>query len=150
VNIAIPRVSGGALVGTTLSGTGGSWNPAGASYSYQWQRDDGSGFANISGATRTAYKLATADKDAKIRLRVLAKNADGAATAYSASVGPVASPAASASLGAGASSSLRGSSGTVLASARVSGPSAGAASVRTARTKTLTVRVRRASHARGK
>lgn len=150
VNITIPRVTGGALVGTTLSGSGGSWSPPGTSYAYQWQRDDGSGFANISGATRTAYKLATADKDAKVRLRVLAKNADGSATAYSAQVGPVASPAASASLGAGSSSALRGSSGTVLASARVSGPSAGAASVRASRTKTLTVKVRRGAKARGK
>jgi hypothetical protein len=163
VNIAIPRVSGGALVGTTLSGNGGSWSPAGTSYAYQWQRDDGSGFTNISGATRTAYKLVTADKDAKLRLRVLATNVDGAVSAYSNPVGPVVAPAASASLGAGSSSALRGSSGTVLASARVSGASAGAAtasvsgasagaaSARAASARrTLTVRVRRAAKAHGK
>jgi hypothetical protein len=153
VNVAIPRVSGGTLVGTTLLGIGGSWNPAGTSYAYQWQRDDGSGFTNISGATRTAYKQATADKDAKLRLRVLATNVDGTLYAYSNPVGPVLAPAASASLGVGGSSSLRGSSGALLASARVSGPSAGASSVRTLAASTrgkLTVKVRRAAKARGK
>src|SRR4051812_24592634 len=175
-NIVIPRVTGGALVGTTLAGTGGSWSPAGTSYAYQWQRDSGSGFTNISGATRTAYKLVTADKDAKLRLRVLATNVDGTLYAYSNPVGPVAAPAASASLSAGGSSSLRGSSGTVLASAHVSGASAGASAFAAAgghsasagaspfaaaagvnggalaassRGK-LTVKVRRAAKARGK
>ena len=153
VNIAIPRVSGGTLVGTTLLGTGGSWNPAGTSYAYQWQRDDGSGFTNISGATRTAYRQVSADKDAKLRLRVLATNLDGTLYAYSNPVGPVLAPAASASLSVGGSSSLRGSSGALLASARVSGPSAGAASVRTLAASVrgrLTVKVRRAAKARGK
>jgi hypothetical protein len=172
VNVALPRLTGGALVGTTLAGTAGSWSPAGTSYSYQWQRDAGSGFTNISGATRTAYKLATADKDAKVRLRVFATNPDGTAYAYSAEAGPVAAPAASLSLSAGGSSSLRGSSGALLASARVSGPSAGASNFRalpasafaagaggdtTARValaasagRTLTVKVRRAAKARGK
>jgi hypothetical protein len=161
VNIVIPRVTGGALVGTTLAGTGGSWSPAGSSYAYQWQRDSGSGFTNISGATRTAYKLATADKDAKLRLRVLATNVDGTLYAYSNPVGPVMAPAASASLSAGGSSSLRGSSGTVLASAHVSGASAGASAFAAAagvdgvalaassRGK-LTVKVRRSAKARGK
>ncbi len=153
VNVAIPRVTGGALVGTTLAGNGGNWSPAGTSYAYQWQRDAGSGFTNISGATRTAYRLATADKDAKLRLRVLATNPDGAVYAYSAEVGPVRAPAASASLSAGSSSSLRGSSGAVLASASVSGPSADASSFRAfaaSAGRTLTVKVRRAAKARGK
>jgi hypothetical protein len=152
-NVAIPRVTGGALVGTTLAGTAGSWSPAGTSYSYQWQRDAGSGFTSITGATRTSYKLATADKDAKVRLRVFATNPDGTAYAYSAEAGPVAAPAASLSLSAGGSSSLRGSSGALLASARVSGPSAGASSFRAlsaSTTRTLTVKVRRAAKARGK
>jgi hypothetical protein len=149
VNIAIPRVSGGALVGATLSGNGGSWNPAGTSYAYQWQRDSGSGFANISGATRTAYKLASADKDAKLRLRVLATNADGSSYAFSSLAGPVLAPVASASLGAGSSSALRTSSGAAVASARVSGASASVARVG-ARSRRLTVKVRRAASARGK
>jgi hypothetical protein len=153
VNVALPRVTGGALVGTTLLGTGGNWSPAGTSYAYQWQRDDGSGFTNISGATRTAYRLATADKDAKLRLRVLATNTDGADYAYSVQVGPILAPAASASLSAGGTSSLRTSSGALLASVRVSGATAGAARVRAfaaASGRTLTVKVRRAAKARGK
>src|SRR3954469_22067648 len=153
VNIALPRVSGVTLVGTTLLGTGGSWSPAGTSYAYQWQRDNGSGFTNISGATRTAYKQAAADKDAKLRLRVLATNTDGTLYAYSNPVGPVLAPAASASLSAGSASSLRALSGALLASARVSGPSAGASAfhaLAASSHRTLTVKVRRAAKARGK
>jgi len=149
MSVTMPRVSGGALVGTTLAGNGGSWSPAGTSYSYQWQRDDGSGFANIAGATRTAYRLVSADKDAKLRLRVLATNADGWLYAFSNIVGPVLVPVASASLRAGASSALRTSSGTTVASARVSGASASAARV-SASSRRLTVKVRRAAGARGR
>src|SRR3954470_1875945 len=152
-NVAIPRVSGGTLVGTTMLGTGGSWSPAGTSYAYQWQRDDGSGFRNISGATRTAYKQTAADTDAKLRLRVLATNSDGTLYAHSNPVGPVLAPAASASLSAGSASSLRGSSGALLASVRVSGPSAGASAFRAlaaSSRRRLTVKVRRAAKARGK
>jgi hypothetical protein len=150
-NTILPRVSGGTLIGATLAGTTGNWSPAGASYVYQWQRDDGSGsgFADVAGATRSTLKLANADKDARLRLQVLATNADGALKAWSAAVGPIRAPAASATLQAGASSSLRGPSGAVIASATVSGGVARAAAARAADAP-LTVKVRRSAKARGR
>ncbi len=151
VNVSIPRVGGGVLVGATLSGSSGGWSPAGSSYAYRWQRDDGSGFADIAGATRMTYKLVAVDKYAKLRLRVLATNADGAVYAYSAAVGPIMPPAASAAIAPGGSSSLRGASGALLASASVSGGGARASfASASAASRTLTVRVRRAAHARGR
>ena len=185
VNVSLPRVGGGVLVGATLSGSTGGWSPAGASYSYQWQRDDGSGFAAIAGATRMTYKLIAVDKYAKLRLRVFATYADGAVYAYSAAVGPIMPPAASAALFPGSSTSLRGASGALLASASVSGGGARAAAAGVSGTgrafasaagvsasgrafasaagvsasglarastasRTLTVRVRRAAHVRGR
>ncbi|ESY65250.1 hypothetical protein X742_23230 [Mesorhizobium sp. LNHC232B00] len=49
--------------------------------SYQWQRDTGSGFANIGGATNTTYTLGDADVGAAVR--VLASFTDGHGTAES-------------------------------------------------------------------
>jgi hypothetical protein len=143
VNVSLPRVSGPGVVGTTRSGTAGGWSPPGTSYAYQWERDG----AAIPGATRGAYRLTDADQGARLRLRVVAANADGTATARSAVVGPIPPSAALATVSAGSSGAVRGPSGTVLASATVSG---GAASAAAARTRTLTVTVRRSSHVGGR
>jgi hypothetical protein len=52
------------------------------SISYQWQRNSGSGFANVAGATGTSYTLGDADVGATIR--VVASYTDGHGTAESA------------------------------------------------------------------
>jgi hypothetical protein len=150
VNAILPRVSGGTLVGATLSGTTGNWSPTGASYAYQWQRDAGAGFADVAGATRSTLKLTTTDKDARLRLQVHATNADGAVKAWSAAVGPIRTPAAAATLSAGASSSLRSPSGAVIASATVSGGGGGGARAAARASTGLTVKVRRSADARGR
>ncbi|BCG75459.1 hypothetical protein MesoLj113a_66170 [Mesorhizobium sp. 113-1-2] len=49
--------------------------------SYQWQRDSGSGFVNIGGATNTTYTLGDADVGATVR--VVASYTDGHGTAES-------------------------------------------------------------------
>jgi hypothetical protein len=84
VNVGAPGIAGTAKRTLTLTAAAGTWTPAGATFAYQWQRDDGSGFADISGATAAAYVLATADVDATVRVEVTATNADGSTTAASA------------------------------------------------------------------
>jgi hypothetical protein len=83
-NVGAPGIAGTAKRTLTLTASAGSWTPAGATFAYQWQRDDGDGFADISGATAATYVLATADVDTTIRVEVTATNVDGSTTAASA------------------------------------------------------------------
>jgi hypothetical protein len=92
VNSAAPVVTGTALLGAQLSATTGDWSPVGASYAYQWQRDAGSGFADIPGATSASYTLVRADVGATLRVRVTASNVDGSGSAVSAATGAVVAP----------------------------------------------------------
>ena len=48
---AAPVASGTVKRGSTLSVTNGAWTENPLSYTYQWQRDKGTGFTNIAGAT---------------------------------------------------------------------------------------------------
>ncbi|WP_445150998.1 hypothetical protein [Baekduia sp. Peel2402] len=84
VNTGTPGIAGTAKRTFTLTASAGAWTPAGAAYTYQWQRDTGSGFANISGATATTYTLVAGDVAATVRVAVKATNVDGNTTAYSA------------------------------------------------------------------
>ncbi|WCB93761.1 hypothetical protein DSM104299_02477 [Baekduia alba] len=90
VNVGTPSIAGTAKRTFTLTGSAGSWSPAGAAFTYQWQRDTGSGFADISGATASSYTLVTADVGATVRVRVKATNVDGNAVAASAQTAAVA------------------------------------------------------------
>jgi hypothetical protein len=89
VALAAPVVSGEAVRGTTLIVNSGSWSPSATSVAYQWQRDSGSGFVDIAGATTTTYTLTAADEGASIRVHVVASNASGSGTVDTAAVGPV-------------------------------------------------------------
>lgn len=60
-----PTISGTTKVGKTLSAKAGTWD-SGVKLSYQWLRNG----VVIKGATKTTYKLATADKGKKISVRV--------------------------------------------------------------------------------
>jgi hypothetical protein len=84
VNSGSPALSGTAKRTFTLTAAPGSWSPSGATFAYQWQSDDGTGYADISGATGAQYTLAAADVGATVRVQVTATNADGSATAASA------------------------------------------------------------------
>jgi hypothetical protein len=81
VNTVAPTETGTRTVGQTLSTNTGSWtgNPT-ISYTYQWQRDTGSGFADISGATGSFYILVSADIGNNVRVRVTATNSYGSLT----------------------------------------------------------------------
>ena len=92
VSTAAPGVTGTPRVGQTLTATSGTWNPAAASYAYEWQRstDGGTTWASITGATATTYVLGTADSGAKVRVQVTATNPSGRAQAWTV-VGPISS-----------------------------------------------------------
>jgi hypothetical protein len=78
VNVSPPSISGSAIEGTTLVADDGTWQGENLSFTRQWQRSNlGGGWDNISGATRTTYKLTTADVNRQVRLRVIARNAAG-------------------------------------------------------------------------
>jgi hypothetical protein len=89
VAFALPTVAGSPIEGRMLTAASGSWSPSATSVAYQWQRDMGSGFANITGATGTTYILLGTDVDASFRVHVVATNAHGSAQADSTAIGPV-------------------------------------------------------------
>jgi hypothetical protein len=89
VSTSAPTISGTAKDSDTLTGTNGTWTGAPApTYTYQWQRCNGSGAecADISGATSITYALADEDLGHTMALVVTADNssyAGGAATSAS-------------------------------------------------------------------
>jgi hypothetical protein len=90
-NTAPPGVSGLATNGHTLTADPGAWDNAPTAYSYQWQRDTGSGFGAIPLATAATYVLQAADVGALVRVQVTATNGDGpSAAASSGATAPVA------------------------------------------------------------
>lgn len=78
-----PKITGDAIVGSTLSTTGGSWNGSNPiKLTYQWKRCNaqGGGCANIGGATDSTYLVRNADVGDTIRVKVTATNKDGSAS----------------------------------------------------------------------
>jgi hypothetical protein len=83
-NLQPPTVAGTARDGETLTATPGSWSGTlPIDYSYQWQRCDGGGCADIVGATATDYTLTGEDVGSTIRVRVTATNTGGSTAAES-------------------------------------------------------------------
>ncbi len=109
----LPAVSGGLSVGQNLTSTTGSWNPAGTSSAYQWQRLQGGAWANIPGATSSVYKTTAADAGASLRMRFTANNAYGSTTAYSPQVGPISGVPVDASAPSALGTPVRGTTLTV-------------------------------------
>jgi hypothetical protein len=84
VAASAPVLSGTAVEGQSLAVSNGTFTSSVAlSYSYQWQRDSGSGFSDVSGATSSSYALSATDIGATLRARVTATNAGGAASSFS-------------------------------------------------------------------
>jgi outer membrane protein assembly factor BamB len=83
--ITLPRLSGVAKVGKSLSVTKGTWNYSPTGYAYQWLRctSTGTSCKAITGATRSSYRLTSADAGHKLEARVTASNPAGSATATS-------------------------------------------------------------------
>ncbi|WP_265521830.1 hypothetical protein [Oerskovia flava] len=65
-----PRISGTARVGSTLKATTGAWSPN-ATISYQWKRNG----TNITGATKSSYRVAAADYGKTITVVATGKRA---------------------------------------------------------------------------
>ncbi|MFC4034440.1 hypothetical protein ACFO3J_23600 [Streptomyces polygonati] len=78
-----PTLSGSPRVGGKLSAAHGTWSPAPTSYGYVWKRNG----KPISGANRSTYTLAKADKGGRITVTVTVSRAGYAkGTATSSSV----------------------------------------------------------------
>jgi hypothetical protein len=91
VNTTAPTITGSApKQGVALSVAVGSWSPAATSYSYQWQRNTGSGWIDITGATGNSYTPGTADLGVHLQVQVTGHNAYGTGTATASISGTVA------------------------------------------------------------
>ncbi len=91
VNTVAPAIAGTPDQGYVLS-VSSTWNPAGSSYTYVWERStDGQTWSAIPGAASSSYTLQGADDGASVRAVVTAVNAFGQASATSPAVGPVSS-----------------------------------------------------------
>src|SRR5471032_2345388 len=93
VNNSIPKISGTAREGHTLTASNGTWSGlAPISYAYQWQRcnSGGSSCAALPNATNQNYVASAGDVNQTLRVQVTAKNADGTAQALSGPTGGIA------------------------------------------------------------
>lgn len=70
---AMPRITGTAIVGHTLTVQRGTWTPTPSTLTYQWLRNGKA----IKGATHTTYRLTAADRGAQLSVTV-----SGAKTGY--------------------------------------------------------------------
>lgn len=102
VNTAAPTISGTAQAGQTLTEGHGTWSGGATSYTYQWERCDGSG-ANcqgIHGAGAAGYSPTADDVGHTIEVWETAWNAGGASkVAMSAPTAPVTLPPLTADAG---------------------------------------------------
>jgi len=84
-NSSAPTISGGALVGSTLTGSTGMWvGDQPIRYSYKWLRCDKDGNAcKATGKTAKTYKVVQEDVGRRLRVQVIAKNSRGSGDAFS-------------------------------------------------------------------
>jgi hypothetical protein len=81
-NSVAPAVTGSPQIGQVLTCSTGTWTNNPDSYTYQWQADTGSGFANISGETVGTYTVDSGDVSPgdDIRCQVVASNENGSSS----------------------------------------------------------------------
>jgi outer membrane protein assembly factor BamB len=81
----LPKITGIATVGKSLSVTHGTWKYAPTGYAYQWFRcsSTGASCTPIAGASKSSYLLTSADAGHKLEAKVVASNAAGSVTATS-------------------------------------------------------------------
>jgi hypothetical protein len=90
-NTTEPRISGEAIEGRILTASPGTWSGSTPmSFAYRWLRcpvdggaANGSNCGVIGGATSSNYRVRNADVGLRIRVRVIATNSDGSASAAS-------------------------------------------------------------------
>lgn len=83
-----PRITGSALVGSTLTGEAGTWGPAGVALTYQWKAD---GVA-VPGATARTFTPGHADLRARITLTVTGRRAGHTSRALTSAAVVVGAP----------------------------------------------------------
>jgi hypothetical protein len=86
VNDTAPQLNSTTAVdGDTLTVTDGEWSGTEPiAISYQWQRNTGDGWEDITGQTDRQYTTATADANAQVRATVTASNAGGSVSVETA------------------------------------------------------------------
>ena len=83
--VGTPTISGGSVVGDTLTATTGTWSPT-PTFQYRWLRDG----SPISGATASTYALTSSDVGKSVSVRVTgSKSGLVTASKDSTAVGPV-------------------------------------------------------------
>ena len=82
----VPKISGTAKVGKTLTAKVGTWSPKPSKFTYQWYRNGKA----ISKATKSTYKVKAADAGKKITVKVTAKRSGYATTAKTSAAKTVA------------------------------------------------------------
>jgi hypothetical protein len=84
-NTARPTIEGTPQAGEELTAQEGSWTNTPTGYTYQWQRCDLDGLTcfSVVGATGKTYGVRNADIGFRLRVRVTARNANGAGAAHS-------------------------------------------------------------------
>jgi len=100
-NTGKPSILGTPVLGKTLTATKGTWSGVPTTFAYHWLRCSADAVAAatpsncsaISGATKSSYKLLSADVGLRIRVRVTASNKDGTASAYADATSIVAASA---------------------------------------------------------
>jgi subtilisin family serine protease len=91
INSGLPKISGTAAVGQTLSANTGNWSEHPTAYAYQWLRCDSNGAncAPIASATAATYIAAEADAGSTLRVAVTASNAAGPSAPSTSNQTPV-------------------------------------------------------------
>jgi Ca2+-binding RTX toxin-like protein len=83
VNVVPPSITGTTRVGLLVTAAPGSWTGTPTpTFTYTWQRcnSDGTGCANIPGATSSSYTIVAADAGKKLQVSVRATNTAGTST----------------------------------------------------------------------
>ena len=92
-NTAPPSLSGPARLGGVLTANPGTWTPAGATFTYLWQRSaDTHTWTTIAGASDQSYTLSAADVSDIVRVLITATNVDGSTSATSTASATVTQP----------------------------------------------------------
>jgi hypothetical protein len=92
-NTASPALTGTPVIPNTLTCSTGTWTGSPLpTYTYQWKRNTGSGYTNISGATSNTYALQLADENALVKCTVTGTNTGGTSSADSNAVTVLAPP----------------------------------------------------------
>jgi hypothetical protein len=91
VNKGLPVIRGDLVVDEQLTVTPGEWDGSPTAYAYQWQysRDDGAAWGDVSGATLATFEQSATFVNCHVRCRVTATNPGGATQVFSEKAGPI-------------------------------------------------------------